>query len=82
MEPTLDEVRSELAEIYEELLTLPADDFKRRAELKERQNELRQLSRDLIEGAYKQPDHLLLVLSPDKTVDLFGGKKTMPGQED
>lgn len=50
MEQTLDEVRSELAEIYEELLTLPADDFNRRAELKERQNELRQLSRDLIEG--------------------------------
>lgn len=50
MEPTLDQVRAELAEIYEELLSLPADDYEKRAELRERQNELRQLSHQLIEG--------------------------------
>lgn len=49
MEPTLDQVRHELTEIHEELLTLPSDDFSRRADLKERQNELRQLSHRLIE---------------------------------
>jgi len=50
MEPTLDQVRQELTDIYEELLGLPVDAFDRRAELKERQNELRQLSHQLIEG--------------------------------
>ncbi len=28
------------------------------------------VAREIIEGAYKQPDRLLLVLSPEKTVDL------------
>lgn len=50
MEPTLDQVRQELAEIHEQLLSLPADDFSRRSDLKERQNELRQLSHKLVEG--------------------------------
>ena len=50
MEPTLDQVRHELANIHEELLSLPADDFERRAELQSRQNELRQLSAELVEG--------------------------------
>lgn len=50
MEPTLDQVRQELAEIYEELLELPADDFARRAELRSRQHELRQVSARLVEG--------------------------------
>lgn len=50
MEPTLDQVREELAGIHDELLQIPADDFDRRAELKSRQNELRQLSASLVEG--------------------------------
>lgn len=50
MEPTLDQVRQELTDIHEELLSLPADDFERRVELKDRQNELRQLSHRLVEG--------------------------------
>lgn len=50
MEPTLDQVRDELAAIHDELLDLPADDFNRRAELKDRQNELRQLSHSLADG--------------------------------
>lgn len=50
MEPTLDQVRQELAEIHEQLLLLPADDFSRRSDLRERQNELRQLSHKLAEG--------------------------------
>ncbi len=54
MEPTLDQVREELAEIYEQLMVLPADDFDTRSKLKDRQNELRQLSAQLIEG---QPLH-------------------------
>ncbi len=54
MEPTLEEVRKELTEIHEELLSLPADAYERRVELKERQNELRQLSHRLLEG---QPLH-------------------------
>ncbi len=44
---TLDEIRRELAAIHEELLTLPADDFARRADLQDRRNALRALSRDL-----------------------------------
>ena len=51
MEPTLDQVREELASIHEELLVLPADAFDRRAQLKSRQNELRQLSHELADGA-------------------------------
>lgn len=50
MEPTLDDVRHELAAIHDELLSLRADDFARRSELKERQNLLRQKSRALAEG--------------------------------
>jgi hypothetical protein len=50
MEPNLDQVREELAAIHDELLGLPVDDFDRRAELKSRQNELRQLSAKLVEG--------------------------------
>ena len=54
MEPTLDEVRQELADIHHELLSIPADDFARRAEIQDRQNELRQLSHRLVEN---QPLH-------------------------
>ncbi|MEX1037319.1 MAG: hypothetical protein WDZ96_00520 [Acidimicrobiia bacterium] len=50
MEPTLDEVREELAAIHDELLSLPANDFARRSALKERQQELRKLSHELAEG--------------------------------
>lgn len=50
MEPTLDQVRQELADIHDELIALPADAFDRRSELKDRQNELRQLSAKLVEG--------------------------------
>lgn len=45
--PSLDEVRTELAAIHEELLTLPTDDYSRRVELQDRRNELRALSHDL-----------------------------------
>ena len=54
MEPTLDQVRQELADIHAELLALPTEDFSRRAELRNRQNELRALSYKLVEG---QPLH-------------------------
>jgi purine-binding chemotaxis protein CheW len=40
------------------------------------------LARELIEGAYKQQGRLLLVLSPDKTVDLSRHKKNAPGAGD
>jgi hypothetical protein len=50
MERDLDSVRRELADIHDQLLALPVDAFDRRAELKERRNELRQLSFELIEG--------------------------------
>lgn len=50
MEPTLDNVRRELASIHEELLGLPTDDFAARSALRERQNELRQLSHEMIDG--------------------------------
>lgn len=50
MEPTLDQVRQQLADIHDELLTLPADDFSRRTQLRDRQNELRALSHRLVEG--------------------------------
>ena len=50
MEQNLEQVRRELTDIHEELLALPPDDFARRSELKERQNELRQLSHQLLEG--------------------------------
>ncbi len=49
-QPSLDQVRAELAEIHEELLRLPADDYARRSRLRERQQELRQLSSELIKG--------------------------------
>ncbi|MFQ5524184.1 MAG: hypothetical protein ACE5F5_11510 [Acidimicrobiia bacterium] len=49
-QPTLDQVRAELAEIHEELLRLPPEDYARRSQLRERQQELRQLSHKLIEG--------------------------------
>jgi hypothetical protein len=50
MEPTLDQVRMELAEIHEQLLETPRDDFATRADLKERQEALRQKSHELAEG--------------------------------
>lgn len=50
MEPTLDEVRDELAAIHDRLLDLPTDAYAQRAELKDRQNELRQKSHQLAEG--------------------------------
>lgn len=50
MEPTLDTVRRELADIHDELLGLPTDDFARRSALRERQNELRRLSHEMIDG--------------------------------
>lgn len=50
MEPTLDQVRDELAAIHDELLELPANDFTRRTELKDRRNTLRQKSHELAEG--------------------------------
>ena len=51
MEPTLDQVRHELAEIHDELLSLPVDAFERRAVLRDRQNELRQLSHSMVDEA-------------------------------
>ena len=50
MEQNLDQVRQDLADIHDELLALPADAYDRRAQLKDKQNELRQLSSTLIEG--------------------------------
>ena len=49
MEPTLDEVREELADLHEQLLATPPDDFSTRADLRTRQAELRQLSHELAE---------------------------------
>ena len=54
MEPTLDQVRQELADIHDELLALPTNDFDQRSRLKDRQNELRQLSHQMIDD---QPLH-------------------------
>lgn len=59
MEPTLDEVREELARIHDELLDLPVDDFDRRSILQERRNKLRQMSHEMVEG---QPLHDAKVL--------------------
>jgi hypothetical protein len=50
MDPTLDQVREELADIYEQLIDLPVDEYDRRAQLKERQHTLRQLSAALVQG--------------------------------
>ncbi len=50
MEPTLDQIREELATIHDKLLALPADDFAARSELRERQTQLRQRSYELAEG--------------------------------
>lgn len=50
MEPSLDDIRTELASIHDQLLALPANDFGSRSALKERQYELRQLSHKLIDG--------------------------------
>jgi cytochrome c556 len=50
MEPTLDQVRQELADIHDELLALATDAFDRRSRLKDRQNELRQLSHKMVDG--------------------------------
>ncbi|MEE8407921.1 MAG: hypothetical protein V3S32_12335 [Acidimicrobiia bacterium] len=50
MEPTLDQVRQELADIHDEFLALPTDAFDRRSRLKDRQNELRQLSHKMVDG--------------------------------
>jgi hypothetical protein len=52
MEPTLDQVRKELADAS--LPTAAPDDFGRSAQLKHRQNELPQLSSRLTQG---QPVH-------------------------
>ena len=60
MEKDLDRVRSELSEIHEQLLALPADAFDERSKLKDRQNELRKLSHELIEG---EPLHSRQALS-------------------
>jgi flagellar basal body-associated protein FliL len=58
-EPALEQVRQELTDIYEEMLSLPVDDYERRSALKDRQQELRQISRQLIAG---QPLHDAAVL--------------------
>ncbi|MGH3650777.1 MAG: hypothetical protein ACRDU9_08720 [Acidimicrobiia bacterium] len=58
-EPTLEQVRQKLSDIYEEMLALPVDDYEQRSALKNRQNELRQTSRQLIAG---QPLHDAAVL--------------------
>lgn len=50
MQPDLNEVRQELADIHDQLLALAPDDFARRFELKERQAALRRLSYELLEG--------------------------------
>ncbi len=50
MEPTLDQVREELAAIHDRLLALPVDDFGGRSALKDRQQELRQLSHEMAKG--------------------------------
>lgn len=52
MEPTLDEVREELAQIHSELLDLPGNAYARRAELRSRQNTLRGLSAELADGRH------------------------------
>ena len=51
MEPTLDQVRHELADIHDRLLELPQDAYAERAELKDRQNELRALSHEMVDSA-------------------------------
>lgn len=43
-------MRNELSEIHDKLLALPADSFDERSKLKDRQNELRKVSHELIEG--------------------------------
>ena len=50
MEPTLDQVREELAGIHDQLLALPRDDFDSRSKLMVRRDELRKLSLDLADG--------------------------------
>lgn len=50
MEPTLDQVRQELADIHDSLLSTAPDDLTTRSQLEDRQNELRQLSSKHIEG--------------------------------
>lgn len=60
MESDLDRVRNELSEIHEQLLALPTDAFDERSRLKDRQNELRKLSHELIEG---EPLHSRQALS-------------------
>lgn len=60
METDLDRVRSELSDIHDKLLELPADAFDKRSRLKDRQNELRKLSHELIEG---EPLHSRQALS-------------------
>lgn len=59
MDLTLDQVRQQLAGIHDELLALPPDAFDRRSELKDRQNELRQLSHELAAGLPLQDQQLL-----------------------
>jgi len=50
MEQTLDQVRQQLADIHDELLELPTDAYDQRSRLKDRQNELRQLSHQMVDG--------------------------------
>ncbi|MEA1902282.1 MAG: hypothetical protein U9N56_02020 [Actinomycetota bacterium] len=54
MEPTLDQVRQELADIHTQLLELPTEAFAQRSELRTRQHELRQTSHRLLK---KQARH-------------------------
>jgi len=48
MDPALDQVRQELADIHDKLLALPADAFASRVDLRDRQNRLRALSHKLL----------------------------------
>jgi len=49
MEQTLDQVRQELADIHDKILDLPTDAYDQRSRLKDRQNELRQLSHQMVD---------------------------------
>jgi len=60
MEPTLDEVREELAAIHDRLLALPVEDFGGRSTLKDRQQELRQLSHVMAQGLPMHSQEILV----------------------
>ncbi len=91
-QPTLRQVREELAAIHDELLALPVDDFDRRAQIQSRQHELRALSAELV-SQYETEDAETLKeafdrlqklrdavvashLSPQATAVGFGGVET------